>query len=234
MTPLALSRGRRRCRLAPTHYNDARQWRPTSRLYFLRVMPAGLAWAGVVNQFTDTMRDHGAEGDLWAVRALQAPRPFVGLLPRLSYTSHPLQHDPCPRGGYARAGSAGELHCSEQVHSGNDPQSWEIPFKDAILKGSRIQHPWRGCGLRAVRYCELPLLPQQHISWFIVVGLQHCTKEESGEGQSDRVLVERPDAIRNPPKIMTGWCTPCLSDGSRPQFAEGQSSLLRTIRNLVE
>jgi hypothetical protein len=79
MTPLALSRGRRRCRLAPTHYNDARQWRPTSRLYFLRVMPAGLAWAGVVNQFTDTMRDHGAEGDLWAVRALQAPRPFVGL-----------------------------------------------------------------------------------------------------------------------------------------------------------
>jgi hypothetical protein len=38
------------------------------------------------------------------------PRPFVVLLeprqggppspPRLSYTSHPLQHDPCPRGGY--------------------------------------------------------------------------------------------------------------------------------------
>src|SRR6478609_3055345 len=118
MTPLAPSRGRRRCRLAPTHYNDARQWRPASRLYFLRVMPAGLSWAGVVNQFTDTTRDHGAEGDLWAVRALQAPRPFVGLLeprqgahallPRLSYTSHPLQHDPCPRGGYARAGSAGE------------------------------------------------------------------------------------------------------------------------------
>jgi hypothetical protein len=54
------------------------------------------------------------------------PRPFVGLLeprqgahplpPRLTYTSYRLQHDPCPRGGYARGGSAGELRCSEHVH----------------------------------------------------------------------------------------------------------------------
>jgi hypothetical protein len=61
-----------------------------------------------------------------------------------------------------------------------------------------------GPKVRVPEDCELPLLPQPRISWFVVVGFQHCTKEEVGEGRSDRGLEARPDAIRNPPTIMTG------------------------------
>jgi hypothetical protein len=68
------------------------------------------------------------------------------------------------------------------------------PSGGAILKGPRTQHPWRACGLEAVRYYGLPLLPQPHLIVVRSSRLPELHKEDLVDGRRDQRLVDRPDA----------------------------------------